>query len=244
MIYRFDTLGSTNDEAQNDKYGNGDIVVACHQTSGRGQRGHKWLSSEGLNLTLSAIFLPQGVESRNQFIVSQAVALAACDLLTAQSLSPKIKWTNDIYIGDRKIAGILIENRIQGAMLARTVVGIGLNVNECEFDPELPNPTSIALERGATLPLDEVLDELAAALVKRFDNLAASAADIASEYNSLLYRQGEPHPFRLPCGEVRVGSIRGVAPTSHLEIEWCDCQSGSYLFGEVEFVIERQKVRK
>ncbi len=243
MIYRFDTLGSSNDEAQGVKYTHGDIIVVERQTSGRGQRGHKWLSGEGMNLTLSAIWEPSTVAIRDQFVVSQAVALAICDMLQSYGLEPKIKWTNDIYIGERKIVGVLIENRIGGSSLSRSVVGIGLNVNQREFAPELPNPTSMSLSAGVAFDREEVLQRLALHLEARYALLESQEgrAQLQTDYHTLLYRLGELHPYRLASGEVLCGQIVGVASTGELIIDWEGSERGHYLFGGVEFIIESRK---
>lgn len=240
MIYHFQTLGSSNDEAKESKYSHGDVVVAESQSAGRGQRGNKWLSGEGLNLTLSIVLCPHNFKARDQFLVSQAVALGICDMLQSYWLDARIKWTNDIYIGERKIVGILIENSLSGAQLSRSVVGIGLNVNQREFDALLPNPTSMILECGQSVDYDrdEVLDALISAILQRIDLLGVDTSQIAEEYHKRMYRLGESHPFRLPSGVIHQGAIQGVAPGGELKITWHDGQCGSYLFGEVEFVIE------
>ncbi len=243
MIYRFDSLGSTNDEAASEKYSHGDIIVAERQSAGRGQRGNKWISGEGVNLTLSAVVTPVGIELRRQFLISQAVALAICDVLRSCGLDPRIKWTNDIYIGDEKIVGILIENRLSGGVIARSIVGIGLNINQKEFDPSLPNPTSMAVVAGKEFDREAILQQLSeslqvnlAALLERGDH-----AQIAQRYRSLMYRLGEPHPFRLPSGEEEIGSIVGVEPSGELIIDWQCGERSAYLFGAIDFVIEKRK---
>ncbi|MFI3281266.1 MAG: biotin--[acetyl-CoA-carboxylase] ligase [Rikenellaceae bacterium] len=242
MIHRFDSLGSTNDQAQEAQYTHGDIIVAERQSAGRGQRGNKWLSGEGLNLTLSAVVCPSALEARNQFLVSQATALAICDMLRLYGLDARIKWTNDIYIGDRKIVGILIENKVSGALLVRSIVGIGLNVNQREFDPSLPNPTSMALEAKAIFDRDEVLDRLAEALASRFKQIESGEGEVVrGEYHSLMYRCGEAHQFKLPSGELRMGTIEGVASSGELKIAWSDGARASYMFGAIDFVIEGRK---
>ena len=106
MIYHFDILASTNDEAAKPAYGEGDIIWADQQSAGRGQRGHKWESRKGENITFSAIFEPRFVPILRQFVLSQAVALAVVDALRYYGIVAKIKWTNDIYVGDKKLAGI------------------------------------------------------------------------------------------------------------------------------------------
>ena len=143
MIYRFDTLTSTNDEARAPKYRHGDIVWAERQTAGRGQRGHTWISPEGENLTFTLVAEPRFLAADRQFLLLEAIAAALCDTFADFGIDTRIKWTNDIYHGDRKPVGILIEHFYAGATLARTVIGIGINVNQTAFDPALPNPVSM-----------------------------------------------------------------------------------------------------
>ncbi|MFR9524348.1 MAG: biotin--[acetyl-CoA-carboxylase] ligase [Rikenellaceae bacterium] len=242
MIYRFDSLGSTNDQAQDEVYSHGDIIVAERQSAGRGQRGNKWISGQGLNLTLSAVVCPQGLELRRQFLLSQASALAICDVLRANGLSPRIKWTNDIYIGDKKIVGILIENQLSGAKLVRSVVGIGLNINQVEFDESLPNPTSMRAELGREVDREQVLLQMEEALLRRYSMLNSGAFDqISSEYRASMYRLSEEHPFRLKSGEIKLGTIVGVESSGELIIDWAEDQRGAYMFGAIDFVIESRK---
>ncbi len=242
MIHRFDLLGSTNDEAQSEAYSHGDIIVAERQSAGRGQRGNRWLSGEGLNLTLSLVVEPRGIELRRQFLISQSVAVAICDMLAGYGLKSRIKWTNDIYIGDEKIVGILIENRLTCGELARSVVGIGLNVNQTIFDPQLPNPTSMAVAIGESFNREEVLERLAKSLIDKVEALLKGEAEkISTQYHSLLYRLEEPHLYKLKGQEPQVGKIVGVESTGELQVEWASGQRVGYLFGEIDFVIERRK---
>lgn len=150
MIYHIAETTSTNDLAREEHYGHGDVICAERQTAGRGQRGHTWTSPEGVNLLFSVVLCPTFLPAGEQFLLSQAVALALVDTLGTCGIDARIKWTNDIYAGDRKLVGILIEHHLAGGRLARTVAGIGINVNQTEFDPALPNPTSMALEAGHT----------------------------------------------------------------------------------------------
>ena len=131
MIYHFDKLASTNDEAVKPTYAEGDIVWADVQSAGRGQRGHKWESREGENITFSAIFEPTFLPATKQFLLSEVVALAVVDALRYYGVGARIKWTNDIYVGDRKLAGILIEHKLSGINISRTIaemmVKVGVN---------------------------------------------------------------------------------------------------------------------
>ena len=150
MIYRIEETTSTNDDARDAKYRHGDIVWAERQTAGRGQRGHTWTSAEGENLTFSVVVCPLFLPVGEQFLLSEAVALALTDTFAQAGIETRIKWTNDIYAGDRKLVGILIEHSYSGPTLDRTVVGIGINVNQTQFDPALPNPVSMAAAAGST----------------------------------------------------------------------------------------------
>ena len=107
MIYRIDETTSTNDEARNPRYGHGDAICAERQTAGRGQRGHTWSSEEGRNLMFSLVWEPRFLPVSEQFLLSEAVALALTDLFGGYGIDARIKWTNDIYAGDRKLVGIV-----------------------------------------------------------------------------------------------------------------------------------------
>ena len=199
MIYHIAETTSTNDLAREERYGHGDVICAERQTAGRGQRGHTWTSPEGVNLLFSVVLCPTFLPAGEQFLLSQAVALALVDTLGTCGIDARIKWTNDIYAGDRKLVGILIEHHLAGGRLARTVAGIGINVNQTEFDPALPNPTSMALEAGRTFDREEVLNRFHAALMRRYAALeAGDRVPLAEEYRRRMYRIDAPQAFRLP----------------------------------------------
>lgn len=238
MIYRFDTLGSSNDEACKPQYVEGDIILAQRQTAGRGQRGHTWESREGENLTFSLVLEPLFLPPSEQFLISECVALGVCDALLHYGIEAQIKWTNDIYIGDRKLAGILIEHKLQGSALARTVAGIGLNVNQKAFSDDLPNPISMAQATGREFDREEVLQTVATSLMARYEQLREGGAkELQADYHQRLYRLGQEHCYALPDGSRFRGIIRGVEPTGALRIENERGELLSFLFKEVEFVI-------
>ena len=149
-IIWYDRLDSTNDEAGRriSELDNLSVLSASWQTSGRGQRGNTWISAAGENLTFSVVLkysmkgLPAPPALR-QFILNEIASLSVVGLLARHNIEAKIKWPNDIYAGDRKICGMLIEHSLMGKLLSHSIVGIGLNVNQTEFDPSLPNPTSM-----------------------------------------------------------------------------------------------------
>jgi BirA family biotin operon repressor/biotin-[acetyl-CoA-carboxylase] ligase len=239
MIYRFDTLGSSNDEACKPQYVEGDIILAQCQTAGRGQRGHTWESREGENLTFSLLLEPLFLPPSEQFLIAECVALGVCDALLHYGIEAQIKWTNDIYIGDRKLAGILIEHKLQGSALARTVAGIGLNVNQKAFSDDLPNPISMAQTTGREFDREEVLQTVATSLMARYEQLREGGAkELQADYHQRLYRLGQEHCYALPDGSRFRGIIRGVEPMGALRIENERGELLSFLFKEVEFVIQ------
>ncbi len=239
-LHHFEELTSSNEEARDLCYGEGDWLVVERQTAGRGQRGHTWLSEEGLNLTATLVLEPRFLEVRNQFALSQAVALAVGDLLAEYNILSRIKWTNDIYWRDRKMAGILIEHSFAGEYLNRTLVGVGLNINQRFFDPSLPNPTSMLLASGMQFDREEVAERLWRALMRRYEELRQEGpAALQAAYHARLWRRDEPQRFRLPSGEEFRGVIRRVEPRGELVVENPEGNLKSYLFREIVFVLEK-----
>lgn len=238
MIYRFPILPSTNDEAVKPCYGEGDIIVAERQTAGRGQRGHRWESAEQQNLTLTLVLEPTFLEPERQFLLSEAVALGVRDMLSEYGITARIKWTNDIYVGDRKIAGILIEHKLQGAAIARTIAGIGLNVNQMAFSADLPNPISMRQARHFEFDREEVLACLASHLMARYEQLRGGDVEsLQEDYHENLFRLGALNWFALPDGRRFRGTIRGVEPSGALRVEDEKRVERSYLFKEIEFLL-------
>ena len=239
MIYHFDKLASTNDEAAKPSYAEGDIVWADVQSAGRGQRGHKWESREGENITFSAIFEPTFLPATKQFLLSEVVALAVVDALRYYGVGARIKWTNDIYVGDRKLAGILIEHKLSGINISRTITGIGLNVNQLEFSADLPNPVSMRQITRLELDCREVLERVAEKLMERYEMLRrGEEQQLQADYHELLYRRDALHWYFLPDGKAFRGTIRGVEPSGALIVENEKGEQRSYLFKEIEFSVK------
>ncbi|MDE7077392.1 MAG: biotin--[acetyl-CoA-carboxylase] ligase [Alistipes sp.] len=242
MIYRLATTTSTNDEARDARYRHGDAVWAERQTAGRGQRGHVWHSPEGENLTFSLVLEPRFLPVNEQFLLSEAVALALTDTFAHYGIATRIKWTNDIYAGDRKLVGMLLEHNCSGPNLARTIAGIGINVNQTAFDPALPNPVSMAQLAGRTFDREEVLGTFLDHCGRRFEQLRrGDRGRLQEDYRNRMYRLGERHAYRIAgLGEVE-GTIEGVRPAGELMVRLPDGSLGEYLFGEIEFVIAEKR---
>lgn len=239
MIHRYDILTSTNDEALDPRYVEGDVVWAEHQTEGRGQRGHKWIGGEGENLMFTLVLSPDFLAPIRQFFLSEAVALALLDAMRDYGIEAKIKWTNDIYVGYRKLVGILIEHKLLMGKISRSIIGIGLNVNQMKFDSELPNPVSMAQVLNQQLDRREVLNCVVEHLMARYEQLRECDPEaLQREYCSRLYRLDEEHWFALPDGERFRGTIRGVDVAGGLLVEDADGRVASYMFKEIEFVLK------
>ena len=220
MIYHLGTTTSTNDDARDAKYRHGDIVWAEHQTAGRGQRGHKWLSPEGENLTFTMVVEPRFLAVAEQFLLCEAMSVALTDTFAAYGIDTRIKWTNDIYAGDRKLEGVLIEHNYSGQTLSRSLLGIGINVNQTEFDPTLPNPVSMAQLTGRRYQLEH-----------------GDRKALQHDYRNRMYALGEMRPFRYPDGSLTRGAIQGVRPSGELILRHEDGSIRAYLFKEIEFVL-------
>jgi BirA family biotin operon repressor/biotin-[acetyl-CoA-carboxylase] ligase len=162
-IIWLERVDSTNDEARRhiSEIDNLSVVSALEQTKGRGQRGNRWSSQPGENLTFSLVVKDFRIKANEQSAISQATALSLVDLLSRHEIKARIKWPNDIYAGDEKICGILIENSLKGSDIDWSIIGIGLNVNQTAFPEDLPNPTSMKLCTGNSNPYNtrEILEE-------------------------------------------------------------------------------------
>ncbi|MCD7963178.1 MAG: biotin--[acetyl-CoA-carboxylase] ligase [Rikenellaceae bacterium] len=240
-IEYFEEVASTNNQAADSKYGHGDIIITDYQTLGRGQRGNKWSSTSGENLMFTVVLEPACLPAELQFYISKIVPLAIIKVLEDFGIPVKIKWTNDVYVDDKKIAGILIENDIMGTVISRSIAGVGLNVNQTQFDPTLPNPVSLQMITGIEYDRAEVLDKFIHYFIHYFNKMESQDYDsINEEYLRNLYRRDEEHRFVLPGGGIINGVIRNVKETGELIVE----HSGngirfykSYLFKEIDFII-------
>ncbi len=157
-------LDSTNNEAKRklSSLDNLSVIAALTQTAGRGRGTHSWVSAPGENLTFSLVLkFPEGrLPSCEAVRITHFATVSVCEFLIGEGVEPRIKWPNDIWVDDRKICGLLIENTFAGASVTGSVVGIGLNLNQKDFDPLLPNPTSLSLLNGRSYSPVAALDAL------------------------------------------------------------------------------------
>ena len=218
----------------------GEVFVTSNQIRGRGQRGNTWVSEPDKNITLSVILKPDFLLAREQFKLNMAVSLSIIDFLNNyKKKQSTIKWPNDIYIGDQKIAGILIENFLKKYNIEHAIIGIGLNVNQTYFN-NLP-ATSIAKETGKTYELSTLIEHLLECLESRFLMLkTGSFAQLKHQYISNLYRYQERHDFldlKFNKGERFSGEILGIDTLGKLAVLNHNSGSVHYFdFKEVQFL--------
>lgn len=219
------------------------MVAADTQTAGRGQRGNSWESQPGLNLTATLFVRPRGIAPREQFAISEATALAVVDWLRAEGVEAKVKWPNDIYVGDRKICGILIEHAVTASAIEHSRIGFGVNVNQREFLSDAPNPVSLVQLTGRTHDINRV----AAAMGARMEERLALAytpegrARLHADFMANLWRgDGMAYLFRRRADGVMVlGTILRVDPEGPLAIRNEITQrEETFMFKEVEFLLD------
>ena len=243
----FDSIDSTNSEARRRLPANAKMSVyaAKFQTAGRGQRGNKWSSAAGQNLTFSVLLNfthPQmpDLAVRNQFLLSIASALSVSDLLRKLNIRNTIKWPNDIYIGRRKVCGMLIENIVGNAGLEHSIIGIGLNLNQTEFPPELVNPTSVLVSSGLRTVPEHVLDDFLDIFSGYMPYLSdiEGINEIRNKYVSRLFGLGVSREYHDCLRNVDfTGTIKGISEEGLLLMEMPDKTVSNYSFKEVSYII-------
>lgn len=206
------------------------VVVTDYQTAGRGCGSNRWESERGKNLLFSLLLHPEQIPVSKQFHISMAISLAITETLGQQIGDLSIKWPNDIYWRNGKIAGILIENALKGNIIKDCIIGVGLNVNQRQFQSNAPNPVSIWQICERVTDREQLLQDI----LNSLDHYLYH--DIKAQYCSMLYRRHGFHPYIDKNGAF-MGEIIDVEDDGHLIL--CDdngCQR-RYAFKEVQFVI-------
>ncbi|GAB3587370.1 biotin--[acetyl-CoA-carboxylase] ligase [Hymenobacter daeguensis] len=214
---------STNSEAQRlivqNRASEGCTIITDFQTAGRGQRGNQWEGAPAENLMLSVVWQPTFLAATEQFRLSQAVALGVYDwaqTLLGTDPKLKLKWPNDLYYGDQKLGGILIENSLSGAKIQYSIIGIGLNINQQEF--AVGTATSFAKVTGRSYQRDALAARLLECLERRYLQLrAGQVGSLRRDYLQALYRYQEVHPFIID-GKTVSGQIVGVEDDGRLAV--------------------------
>ena len=211
------------------------VVWTDFQRKGRGQGSNQWESEAGKNLTFSVLIHPDKVRAQDQYIISMAVAETMHRFLSGMvDAAIQIKWPNDIYVGDSKIGGILIENHLSGEHIKDCIIGIGLNVNQTVFVSDAPNPISMRMIDDREWNREEVLQGLISELVWQFQHFRFDI--IRKKYRRHLYRREGFYPYRDAEGEFEAEMLE-VENDGHLILLDTQGRQRRYAFKEVAYVI-------
>ncbi len=222
---RFNSIDSTNKYAiellSKIRPKEGTAIIADFQTDGKGQVDSKWQSNSNENILMSIILYPESLAVTNQYLMSCMISLSIRSVLSSILIDReiKIKWPNDILCGDKKIAGILIHNTLKGKKLKSSVVGMGININQSYFPSDIPNATSILLESGVAVQIEEVRELLFEELDKRYNNLYENEAKMRQEYLQNMYGLGVEKNFQRANGLIFNGRIAGIDGQGFLIID-------------------------
>ena len=231
-----DSVSSTNDYLRRECGGVDDdvVVVADVQTAGRGAGQNRWESERGKNLLLSILIHPVYLKPSKQFLLSMAVSNA---IRAVVGHDAEIKWPNDIYVGDRKICGILIENNLSAGRIKDCILGVGLNVNQTVFRSDAPNPVSLKQLTGSDHDRDEILNAILDGFSWECRQIETGREhEVREEYKQHLYRRMGWHQYRAG-GEVFKARYHDVADDGRLYLTNEAGETENFGFKEIEFVI-------
>ncbi|MBP5636861.1 MAG: biotin--[acetyl-CoA-carboxylase] ligase [Bacteroidales bacterium] len=235
MIVWYDSIDSTNSEALRrlPELPSGTVLAAREQTAGRGQRGNTWFTEAGKNLTFSIVLKPSSLAAGEAHLLNYLASVAVAEFLEGYGVSCSIKWPNDIYVGRKKICGILVENSLSGGCVAASVIGIGININQTDF-PQLANATSLSLATGC----EYVLEDCLKAFMTVFEAWLPRLKDLPESYTSRLFQKGIQARYidYLRDGEEFTGTISSVSPDGRLVIH-DGITERFYSFKEVGYIL-------
>lgn len=216
----------------------GTTIIAKHQTQGLGQLGKTWQAEEGKNITLSIILKPTFLHPTHQFDLTRMVAVAIAQWLEDYiDKQIYIKWPNDIYVGRKKIGGILIQNVLSQGIIQYCILGIGVNVNQARFSSNIPNPTSFFMELNQDFDLPSLCNHMFIYIEQNYLALKnGRLAELNKEYHERLFQRDESQEYILSDRGKISGTIRKVEPLGKLVLEVDGIQK-SYSLTEVQHII-------
>lgn len=242
-IVRLKTVDSTNIYAlhrlKSHQCNENTVFIAEEQTAGRGQLQNSWESTGKKNLLLSVVLFSENIAACSIFDLSKSISLSLIDFLNEilpSGNKSEIKWPNDIYVNNRKICGILIENSIKGQSVEYSVIGIGLNINQEHFGKYPVSPVSLKMLTGETYNLNKCLEAVIQKIENRFIQLESGEKEkIDSEYLNRLYRLGEYAYYKDENGMFK-GKITGVDSFGRLNVLVNNNNLLSYENKEIRFI--------
>ncbi|MDR0865309.1 MAG: biotin--[acetyl-CoA-carboxylase] ligase [Candidatus Symbiothrix sp.] len=211
------------------------VVFAENQTDGKGQRGNSWESEPGKNIACSLLLYPTFLPLNQHFLLSEVVALGIKSALDSYIQPVEIKWPNDIYYGNKKLCGVLIENELLGAQFSQSIIGIGLNVNQEVFLSDAPNPVSMKQILGKEVSIESVLEETIQAVLAWYEKLRNGETEtIARSYQNALYRKSGFHDYEDSHGTF-TARIDRIGDDGFLHLITREGEKRSYAFKEIVF---------
>jgi BirA family transcriptional regulator, biotin operon repressor / biotin---[acetyl-CoA-carboxylase] ligase len=217
---KLETINSTNDYTLSLKdslvFKEGLVVTANFQSGGNGQRGKAWESNANENLLLSVVIEPK-LKLDEQSLISKIAALSVCDLLKSLGIEALIKWPNDILVNKQKIAGILMQNKLQGNYITHSVIGLGFNVNQLVFKSYFPKATSLSLQLNKEYEVLEIQEQFLSFLSTRLIRLK-KGENQTNEYLKALFLKDRPAAFECDNKQF-MGIIKGVSESGKLLIQ-------------------------
>lgn len=240
-IIHLSEVSSTNDYAKDllkqEKVSGTTLITADYQFAGKGHDKNSWESNPGENLLMSLVLFPDFLDISRQFYLSMAVSLGIIDFLI--DLSPgfdfKLKWPNDIYFEEQKLGGVLINNEIMGERFKHVIAGIGLNINQQNFNTELPNPVSLKQISGKQYDTPSLAKPLAIKILERIELLRSVPEDIINDYLKSMFAFNQWRKFMYKDGKIRA-RISGVNEFGHLILQTkegtieCEMKEISFVF--------------
>ena len=213
------------------------LVTAEFQEAGRGAGTNKWESEQGKNLLFSLIAYPQRLQANQMFALSEVTALAIRDALSSYSPGFQIKWPNDVYYNDKKIVGMLIENDLRGKWVHRSIIGVGVDINQTRFLSDAPNLVSLAQILGKEVERNQVLNSIMQKFNHYYDMMEREQFnELHNRYMQYLYRKGDFHTYSDDNGTF-IARIIDVELSGHLILEDENKEQRRYAFKEVSFII-------
>lgn len=214
----------------------GTVILSDFQSMGKGRGRNAWYSGKGLNILMSVLLYPK-IPATKLFYLTEIASLAITDMLKVIGIAAEIKWPNDIYVQDKKIAGILIENVFSSDIIESSIIGIGLNVNETEFPSDLPNPVSVKSAGGKENNRNNLVKKLLEAFKSRYEQfLGGQLSALHIDYNALLYRKNKQCNFVFR-GRNFQSTILLVKENGEIILQNADGEQRKYAFGELEMLL-------
>ena len=213
------------------------VIISEDQEKGRGQMGNGWVSRKGQSLTFSVFKRFDGLLAEKQFAISMAVSLAIAECLKGLGVPRvSIKWPNDILSGNKKVAGILIENVVEGLYIKHSIIGIGINVNEVFF-PNLLQASSLKLETGRAFHLEEVFDAVLKIILEKLKDLSTKDfLELQEIYELNMFRKDSISVFENAEGFRFNGIIKGISHIGELLVETENTSQGKFQLKELKLI--------